>query len=230
MKTVFYVLVSIVVAAAFVQAQTYSPDGGSSPQSYYPPPYYGGSPYSSYHSSTAAEGAARGMADVIRSQGQYNLKTSEAAINLGKAQKQKIENKEQWTSTYFQMRDINRQHRDAELKRRRGNPEDWIRYAQAGRPKPLSSSELNAVTGEIHWPMLLTAKNFDAQRADLQKMFTARAYHGVLGAEDFSKTSRLIDQMIAMLKDGIDDVPAQQYITAKKFLESLAYAASRPAA
>ncbi|MBU4271798.1 MAG: hypothetical protein KKE86_14440 [Planctomycetes bacterium] len=229
MKTVFYVLVSIVVAAAFVQAQTYAPGGGSSPQPYYPPPYYGGSPYS-YHSSTAAEGAARGMGDVIRSQGQYNLATSKAAVNLGEARRRQIENDEQWTSTYFQMRDINKQHRDAELKRRRGNPEDWIRYAQAGKPKPLSGSELDAVTGEIRWPMLLTAENFDAQRAELQSTFTARAYHGVLGAEDFSKTSRLIDQMIAMLKDGIGDVPPQQYITAKKFLESLAYAVGRPAA
>ncbi len=229
MKTVLYVLVSIVVAAAFVQARTYAPGGGSRSRPYHPPSYYGGSPYS-YHSSTAAEGAARGMGEVIRSQGQYNLKTSEAAINLGKAQKQKIENKEQWTSTYFQMRDINKQHRDAELKRRRGNPEDWIRYAQAGKPKSLSSSELNAVTGEIRWPMLLTAKGFDAQRAELQSMFTARAYNGVLSAEDFSETSQLIDQMIATLKDGIGDVPAQQYITAKKFLESLAYAAGRPAA
>ena len=229
MKTVFYVLVSIVVAAAFVQAQTYGPGDGSSRRPYYPPRYYGGSPYS-YHSSTAAEGAARGMGEVIRASGQYNLATSKAAVNLGEARKKQIENNEQWTSTYFQMRDINKQHRDAELKRRRGNPEDWIRYAQAGRPKPLSSSELDAVTGDIHWPMLLTAKNFDAQRAELQSMFTARAYNGVLGAEDFSKTSRLIDQMIATLKDGIGDVPAQQYITAKKFLESLAYAAGRPAA
>ena len=218
MKTVFFALVAIVATATFVQAQRYGPGGGYGP--------YGGG----YHSSTAAEGAARGMADVIRSQGQYNLKTSEAAVNLGEARRRQIENDGLWTSTYFQMREINRQHRDAEIKRRRGNPEDWIRYAQAGKPKPLSNSELNAVTGEIHWPMLLTVKNLDAQRTELQKMFTARAYHGVLGAEDFLKTSGLIDQMIAMLKDEISKVPAQQYITAKKFLESLAYVSGQPAA
>ena len=34
------------------------------------------------------------------------------------------------------MRELNRQQRDAEIKRQRGSPEDWVRYAQAGKPSP----------------------------------------------------------------------------------------------
>ena len=56
----------------------------------------------------------RGIADVIRSQGDYNLSSSAAAVNLTMAQQQAIENQKKWVQTYFQIRDINRQTFDAE--------------------------------------------------------------------------------------------------------------------
>ncbi|MBN1393717.1 MAG: hypothetical protein JW959_01615 [Pirellulales bacterium] len=228
MKKAFYLAVAVVLAAAMAQAQTSGSGDDSAGEPYYPPPYYGGYPYS-YHSSTAAEGYARGMGDVIRSWGQYNLATSAAAVNLGEARRRQIENDQLWTSTYFQMRDINRQHRAAELSQRRSTQADWIRYVQAGKPKPLGGDELDPVTGELHWPILLTGDSFAADRVALQDLFAARAYHGTLNADEFHKATHLIDRMLAALKDGIHDVPPQQYVAAKKFLERLAYAAGRPA-
>ena len=170
-----------------------------------------------------------GLADVIRSIGDANLSNSAAAINLSEARRREIENQKQWTETYFAMREINRQHREAEIKRQRGNPEDWVRYAQAGKPRPLSNHDLDAVTGEIRWPILLTSQDFDAQRAELDKLFANRAYHGVMGAEDFLTAVRLSGEMIAGLKDRIQDFPPQQYMAAKRFLESLTYEAGLPA-
>jgi len=44
-----------------------------------------------HHASTVEEGAARGMADVIRSRGAANMMNSEAAINYEQARKSNID-------------------------------------------------------------------------------------------------------------------------------------------
>lgn len=222
MKNTLFVLFAVVFTTALAQAQSSYP-----PRPYYPPPYYGGSPYS-YHSSTAAEGYGRGMGAVIRSMGQYNLNSSAAAINMTEARKKQLQNDKQWTETYFQMREINRQQRDAELARRRGKPEDWVRFAQAGKPKPLSASELNPVTGEIKWPILLTLPDFNAQRAELETLFAKRSYKGVLDGAEFMKAKNVVEEMAASLAKMIKEFPAGQYITAKNFLSSLSYATGQP--
>src|SRR5690242_11792328 len=63
------------------------------------------------NASTAAEGLGRGIGDVVRSQGEYNLNTSQAAINLTQARSQEIDNRMQATQTYFAMRNLNTQQR-----------------------------------------------------------------------------------------------------------------------
>jgi hypothetical protein len=232
MKTMGYLVLAAVAAmSGFAQAQAPS-SGGSGLTPYVPPPipYAGG--YGDdwfYGASTPFEGVGRGIAAVIRAKGQYNLATSAAAVNFSEAYRRSIENAKLWTQTYYEMRELNRQERDAAIKRARGNPEDFVRYAQAGKPKPLSNRDLDAVTGQIRWPVLLTAGDFDPQRNFLEKAFAARAYHGVLRAEDFVNTIRVIDQMTDGLKQRIDMFPPQEYVEAKRFLRSLAYEARMPA-
>jgi hypothetical protein len=126
------------------------------------------------------------------------------------------------------LRDSNRQQREAEIKRQRGTPETMSRIAQAARPKPLTNRELDPVTGEIHWPMLLTAADFGEQRAVLEKAFAARAYRGALNAEDFANSIRTIDEISAGLAERIKSLPPQEYTLAKRFLKSLAYEARMP--
>ena len=194
-----------------------------------PSPSYYNYPWGYDHASTLSEGYGRGLGAVIRAQGEYNLNTSAAALNLTQAEQQEIENQKRWTQAYFEMRDINRQAFEADVKRRRGNPEDWIRVAQAGKPKRLGASQLDIVTGEIHWPILLTAQQYSRQRVELEKAFSDRAYHGVMGAEAFLKVLQLTEDILSNLKSRVRDLPSDQYVAAKRFLESLAYEASQPA-
>ena len=220
-------LVAIAVLAVLAQAETPTSGGGFIPGIGFHGDGYD-YPYS-YHSSTLQEGYARGIGDVIRAEGEYNLATSAAAVNFSEARRRQIENQKLWTQTYFEIREYNRQQRDAEIKRERGSPEDWIRIAQAGKPKRLDNRDLDAVTGQIRWPILLTGDNFEQQRALLEKTFAARAYHGVLCAEDFLNALQVIDEMFTNLKDNIQSLPAQEYVEAKRFLRSLAYEARLPA-
>ena len=232
MRLIGYLILAVAAAASMsARGQTMTSGGGGMP--YVPPPipYSGG--YSSYgwgsSSTTPVEGFRRGLAEVIRAQGEYNLATSAAAVNFSEARRREIDNDKLAVQTYFELRETNRQQRDAEIKRQRGNPEDFVRYAQAGKPKQLSSQQLDAVTGQIHWPVLLTGAEFDQQRAALEKVFAARAYHGILGAEEFLNAVHVIDEMSTSLAQRIQTLPAQEFVQAKSFLRSLAYEARLPA-
>ena len=105
---------------------------------------YGGYPgYSG--GGTAAGNAMNGMASVISAKGDYNLSTSAAAINMTQAQKNEIQNRQQWTNTYFDMRATNKAARG-----QRGRPSahdgadrpDGPRgRAQAAEPHPSGSRQ-----------------------------------------------------------------------------------------
>jgi hypothetical protein len=181
----------------------------------------------SYHSSTAGEGYARGMGDVIRSEGVYNALSSQAAINMTEARRRQIENQAQWTDTYFRMREINREAR-AQEKRPQPTQEDWIRYAQMGRPARLGPTELDAVSGLIRWPSLLATADFASYRAELDPLFAERAQTGVIDGEGMKKAQTVTKAMLASLKDQITQVSANEYTRARKFIESIAYEASLP--
>jgi hypothetical protein len=227
------IALAVLGLAALGQAQTIEPVGTPMYPPVSPPPIYGGGgggyPWGMSWSSTAAEGFANGLANIASAVGQYNLNTSAAAVNLSLARQSEINNDKLWTKTYFEMRDINRQQREAALRRERGNPEDWARYAQVGRPKPLVNQSLDAVTGEIRWPVLLGLPDFAQQRAVLEKAFANRAYHGVMGAEDYLAVRQVTGEMLVGLRDRVADLPPQQYLVARRFLESLAFEASQPA-
>jgi len=209
----------IVLASGFVfltascaWAQNYAP---------WPGAYY------ESRASTPAESAARGMADVTRAAGERNLMNSQAAINATEAQRNDIQNRQLWTNTYFQMRETNRAYREAE-RRPRPTMEDAVRYAQAGKPKPLSTSQVDHVSGKISWPGPLAMSSFDATRAELDKLYAKRSQQGGLSYEDQREVRELTDAMLADLKKQIKDIPPMDYSASKNFLQSLRFEARKP--
>ena len=168
----------------------------------------------------------------MRSQGQRNLDNSAAAINYSVARKNEIANQQYYTETYFNMRKVNREARAAE-RAPRGAKEDFIRYAQDGAPKRLSSSELNVVTGAIEWPMILRDDAFTEDRNKLDNYFNYRAKHGAIDFRNVMKATEMISGMETELKENVKKLPSnatatQQYLLARNFLESLKYEAGQP--
>ena len=66
---------------------------------------------------------------------------------MTQAQKQEIENRAQWTQTYFDMRAVNRAARAAE-RGPRPTMEQLARIAHEGIPAPLSPSQVDPVSGK----------------------------------------------------------------------------------
>lgn len=188
------------------------------------PPYYAGRYHhgSIYrHASTPAEGFARGAAALLRARGEYLLLASHARVTAAEAQRREIQNRQQWIDSYFHTREVNRQLRAAERGPRRSRA-TLAAYAQAGRPDRLSPGELDSATGQVSWPMLLLADAFAPYRAQIEALFAERADGGltVVGSLQIAETTKT---MLAELKGRIAQLPASEYMAARRFLESLAY-------
>ena len=114
-----------------------------------------------------------GMASAITAKGNYNLSTSAAAINMTQAQKNEIQNQQLAAKTYFDMRASNH----AAVAAERGptpTMEQMVRWARDAAPKPLTTSQLDPVTGKIFWPAWLQEDSYAPQRADLQELLAKR--------------------------------------------------------
>lgn len=179
------------------------------------------------NASTVGESYARGMSDVISAAGDYNLRTSQAAINMTEANRQDIINREAATRAYFEMRAINRDYR-AKERGPRPSMEDLVRFAQAGKPRQLSPSEMDFSTGRLNWPKLLTIPAFGDYRHDLEMLFVKRADHGGLGYDDQIRVRNATTMLLNDLKANIQAYPPADYMAARRFVESLAYEAQLP--
>jgi hypothetical protein len=200
-----------------------------------PPPYQPAVPlpsnvnaYGGYYSSpgTAAGSAMNGMANVISAQGNYNLATSAAAINMTQARRNEIQNAQLYTDAYFQMRATNRAARKAEA----GPPatmEQLARIAHSGAPRPITEKELNPESGQINWPTALQQKTFDKQRAELEEVVLKQVRYGGLSFADQMQARNAIETMFAGLKENIETLPPQQYADSRSFLNSMIYATCR---
>ncbi len=181
-------------------------------------------PGSYHHASTAEEGAARGIADVIRSQGAANLMNSEAAINIQEARRRYIENRLQGTQTYFEMKQINQQYRNAQ----RSPPptqQQAIRMSKSRLPDRLSANKIDPLTGQLSWPLGLRLDSLKEGRDRLEVLFAARADKGFLTPDQFIEVKQLTSEMTEEFRKYSQQLGGNASIEARKFLESLAYEA-----
>jgi hypothetical protein len=181
------------------------------------------------YASTAGQAAAYGLSDVIRSEGYANLQNSEAAKNWEDAKTKEIENRDRWTNTYFDMRRTNKEARRAE-----NGPavthDQAIRFAKSAAPPRLTSAQLDPVTGHIEYPLVLTQKDYDPYRNDLNKLFGERASSGgSLQYEDFRKIQDTVGKFIEALKENVGRYSAGDYGRARVFLDSLGNESRFPA-
>jgi hypothetical protein len=175
---------------------------------------------SGYHSSTLEEGVQRGYADVVRSQGMANLLNSQAAGQYEQARKVYIENQLKATQTYFEMRRYNDEARRAQ----RSTPlsmEQYVRLAREQAPEGLTSTQLDPLTGMVSWPAPLRAPAYAQFRRRVERLFQDRA-SGYVASSDMQQA---IQDFQDALKRDIDKLPASDYVAAKKFLDSLNWAA-----
>lgn len=180
-------------------------------------------------SSTAQEGADRGLAAVVRAQGYANLQNSEAAKNWEEAKTLEMQNRLRWTETYFEMRQVNREKR-ADEAGPSVTQDQAIRLARMAAPSRLPSTQLDPVTGHIEYPLVLTSDIYKSYRERLDTLFAQRAASGgSIRYDDFKAIETTISQFIETLQQHVSEYAAGDYGRARNFLDSLMNEARQPA-
>ncbi|HWC89185.1 MAG TPA: hypothetical protein VG433_06010 [Pirellulales bacterium] len=175
--------------------------------------------------STPAQAYAYGVGAIVRSQGQYNMMTAQAAVAAEQAKQLAIQNRVDATKAYFELKQINRDYQNSQ--RGQVSQQTMAQYYDRQKPKKLAPSQLDPVTGQIGWPVLLKAEAYQPYREQMQAIFKLWAHHQDVNHSEVLKTSQA---MQAELKKHIDELPPQDFEDAHKFIETLAFEAHYPAA
>ena len=175
---------------------------------------------------TVAGSALNGMSQVISAAGQYNLATSAAAVNMTQAQSNAMQNQVQSCNTFWELQNIGRAQRAAE-RGPRSTPEQLARLARMGIPKELTPSQMDPVSGRLNWPDALQDASFDSERREVDELFGKLATYGALGHSDRGQAREVVGAMFEGLKAQVRQIPPQEYVASRNFLQSLAYAATK---
>jgi hypothetical protein len=215
------VISSVVVMASLLGSANAQAQMGMSAVSGWSPWSLGGG--GSYGGGTADGNYLSGWSQVIRSQGDYNLSTSQGLINYEEARAKYIDNTNKWTQAYFQMREANQAYQLQNWQRNRHTPEALAQAAASELPRKLSSRELDPVTGRIAWPEVLMDEQFSDLRNDIEDLFDARARtkRALTTSVKIRDDARL---MMDRLRENIEYMPANDFIAARKFILALDYA------
>jgi hypothetical protein len=177
------------------------------------------------YASTAAEGYARGLADVIQSAGQANLLNSAAAGNYQAAESMYLDNRIKYTKTYYENKQLYKEYKQSQTKPPPSS-EQLFRMSQIGVPKRLSANQLDPLTGEIAWPDILREDRYTQYRTALEQLFKTKAENPVdFNYDSYMKVDDLKNRWIADLTKNINDYKPQDWVNVKKFIESLAFEA-----
>ncbi len=185
--------------------------------------YWGGG---GYRASTAGEGYARGMADMVRSAGEANLLNSQAASEYEDARKKNLENKVTATEVYFERKRINREQRAAAKQHQRSLSAAHRSVAKG--PNRLTVSQVDPVTGVLKLPILLTLGIYDEHRTKLEALFKNRALHGASTAEEYLQVVSLSNAWQKEMRSNESEYPAKDFMDAMRFLVRLVNEAKLP--
>lgn len=174
------------------------------------------------YASTAAEGYLRGMAAVIRAQGEYNLATSTAMANLAVAEKQRIANHRDRIEAYFAGRQMNMAAKAIERAQRSPGQRAQAKLAQAANGRRAAESLFDPATGKIVWPALLQGEKYESFRSEMERLVAKRKLGREFGPAHKGQVAEMASAMLTELKDHIREYGTGEYLAARRFLSQLA--------
>jgi hypothetical protein len=181
----------------------------------------------SYGGGTVAGNYMFGLAQVIRAEGDYNALTAQGAVNYEIARGKYLENYSRWMEGYYRGREANQAYQLQKIERNRHSAETLAQAALAELPRRLTSDDIDPTTGKIQWPALLMADEYAVFRSDLEELFEVRVWT----SRSPETSARIRDDahaMMAILRSHVEELAANDFIAARKFLDALDYSVITP--
>jgi len=180
----------------------------------------GGSVFVSDPVSAYTNAAYSGMSNLIRSEGQYNRQTSKAMISYEQARTLYIDNQEKLFGARRAIFRARLAARAEDVEYQHAAEARAEAFIASHRAQPLNHRKLNPSTGEIQWPTLLKATDFEESRKNLETLFETRFKTGDAG-ETTPKIKRQISEMKDLLHEHVLKLPLEEYSEARQFLDQL---------
>jgi hypothetical protein len=96
-----------------------------------------------------------------------------------------------------------------------------VRLARIQAPEPLTATQLDPLTGTIIWPAPLRLPKYEAIRRRVDRLFQDRATGYVV----YGEIQDAVREFEEVLKLDAMELPANDFVACKKFLDSLGWAA-----
>ncbi|MCG8648979.1 MAG: hypothetical protein MI861_04055 [Pirellulales bacterium] len=201
---------------------------------------------------TADESIARGVAEVVVSSARAELLAAQARTENAKAHALQLEGRLTAINTYFKGRRLNQEARFGHLRRpvpMSSTSTDAPIPVQLSPPElhdastdlfadmrkqtdRLEPSELDLISGEIQWPLLLQTRHFERARQPVDHVFAQRAVKGRINPDHYVPLRRWLKAIQAELQEHVQHVPREDFVEASRFLRRLGnearYAARKP--
>jgi hypothetical protein len=146
--------------------------------------------------STAAEGYANGVSNIIQSQGQKNLDDSQARINNQDAYSAAIDNSVKSVNAFWEKKDIYNdrlQQQNYKIQQRREM------LLAKNRLAPLTPEEFDRTTGRITWLKPLEQQQYAKYRTKLDVLCKTRAANGYLTGDEYMEATAACKEWRTML-------------------------------
>jgi len=174
-----------------------------------------------------AEGAyLQGAANVIQAEGLYNVNTAQAMIEYEQARGMYLTNRRKATENYYAGKELHQAVEAQKRERNKTSTEALTLAAQSSVPARLESSAFNPQTGKIVWPKALLDNQFNMKRSEIEKLAQSRT-QTTGKPETVKKIKAATVEMTSILKSNITRMSANDYMQARKFLDSLAVTVSQ---
>lgn len=186
--------------------------------------WFGGFGNMGYHASTVAEGEGNAISAVTRSKGQYLIDKSKANINNAQADAMVMQNRKQLAYDYFETRSVNKKDRFGDYKDRKKHhtQQALFKYGEEGRPTRLTSSELDPVTGQITWPIVLEAPYFTDYTKPIDDAFVERAEtKSRFDYKTYQTVTKDCKKIETELRTQMKDIGTNGYATGREFMKRL---------
>jgi len=141
----------------------------------------------------------------------------------------RLDNKLKTAKTYYEKRKLYDGYRGVNT-RKRPSTEDLLRYSKASLPKRPANYQVQPVGGKVYWPEVLQQDEFCEYRAELDCLFAQRKAGDSAPGSDVSRQVRkLAGEMHQQLRAKVRQTDPSEYLTARKFIDSLAFEVRFPA-
>lgn len=163
-----------------------------------------------------------GRGDAIRAAGESRLMESNAMINYEEGRSRSLDNQLKALKIRGLVSQMAKQQRNEEASLVRATRDHWLRNRVPDVPARLTSAELNRYDNQIRWPRPLMGEEFKVYRDRLGELYAAGSPDREAIAWQYEVKAN-VDAMKEVLKEEMMAMPSTQYLSTKKFLESVAW-------